>query len=64
MGQVEILKILKKEEWTKGVEIAKKLNQVNSLVNRSLKKLFEHGEVYRKEYREKGFQRGYMWRKK
>jgi len=63
MGQVEILKILKKDEWIKGVEIVKKLKQDNGLVNRSLRKLFEQGEVERKTYGGKMVARGYIWRK-
>lgn len=50
MGQMDVIKILKKEN--KGLtskEISKILNASHALVNRALKKLYDYGEVSRIE---------------
>lgn len=57
MGQAECMQILEKEDWISTVEIAKKLNQHNGVVARSLGILYRNGEILRKENR-----RGYEWK--
>lgn len=64
MGQMEIMKILKEDKWIKGVDLAKKLKQSISIVNRSLRKLYNQGNVLRREYKIYPYSRGYEWRLK
>lgn len=50
MGQSEVMKVLKKtKRGLTSKEISKILNASHALVNRALKKLYDYGEVSRKE---------------
>lgn len=50
MGQMDVIKILKKENrGLTSKEISKILNASHALVNRALKTLYDHGEVSRIE---------------
>lgn len=60
MGQREVLKILKEDEWIRSQEIAKKLKQDSSLVSLSLNKLLNQGLVLKKQYKNNNH-KGYEW---
>lgn len=47
MGQAEVLKVLKKDKWMESIDIAKKLKQIPTLINRSLRRLLKEGLVFR-----------------
>lgn len=63
MSQADVYKILQKSgKYMNSKEIAKKAKTKNiGLINRSLAKLFKHGEVFRVE---KSPGRGYLWGKR
>ena len=63
MGQQEILKILKEDEWMKSGDVANKLDQSQCSVASALKKLFKQGLVFRRDYHE-FCTWGYEWRLK
>lgn len=55
MGQGEIIKVLKKQKKFVDINlIHKKLNTARSSLNTSLKKLYDHGEVLRKQVLKNG----------
>lgn len=51
MGQAEVIAILEQsEEWMEAKKIAEKLNLDNaSQVRRALKKMFDYGEIHKRE---------------
>ena len=51
MGQAEIQKILNRNrgKWISTIEIRSKLNQNSSVVTRALNKMFQYGEVKKKQ---------------
>ena len=60
MGQAEVLKALKRGRWLKSKDIVKKLKQNQAIVNRSLKKLYDQGLIFRRSYVKYTY-RGYEW---
>ena len=51
MGQSEIQKILEKNKgkWISTIELRLKLNQNSSVITRALNKMFQYGEVKKKQ---------------
>ena len=62
LGQTECLKVIK-DKWLTTKEIAKKLKQNSGTVTHSLRRLYLHGEILRKEVKIETW-RTYTWKSK
>ena len=51
MGQGECIEVLERSDWISTVDITKQLNQTNGSVSTSLRKLYEYGEILRRNIR-------------
>lgn len=63
MSQQEVLNCLREDEWKNSAELEKEMELARPLIIRALKKLHDHNEIFRKEYK-KGKGRGYQYKLK